>query len=310
MKKIISIVLAVLLLVFMVLPAAASETARASGDCGEGMTWSLSDDGTLTVSGSGEMAEGSPWEDYRSDIKKVVLTGGVTKVGDNAFADCDSLTSVDFGGSLKEIGVKAFQSCDALTSIHLPATFRKFEQEAFLDCAKLKTIYCDGPMPSFRANCLWNGNNITIYYPVDNPWPQTAIDELVTNFGGRLNILKAGSDGEEIPAPKTTESTQPATEATTEPTTAPTTEPTTEPTTAPTTEPTTAPTTAPTTEPTTAPTTAPTTVPTETAEPTLVEQVGGNGWIGVVLVVAVLTVLLVGALMVRGMRHKGGKYSA
>ena len=39
MKKIISIVLAVLLLVFMVLPAAASETARASGDCGEGMTW-------------------------------------------------------------------------------------------------------------------------------------------------------------------------------------------------------------------------------------------------------------------------------
>ena len=58
MKKIISIVLAVLLLVFMVLPAAASETARASGDCGEGMTWSLSDDGTLTVSGSGEMAEG------------------------------------------------------------------------------------------------------------------------------------------------------------------------------------------------------------------------------------------------------------
>ena len=67
MKKIISIVLAVLLLVFMVLPAAASETARASGDCGEGLTWSLSDDGTLTVSGSGEMAEGSPWEDYRSD---------------------------------------------------------------------------------------------------------------------------------------------------------------------------------------------------------------------------------------------------
>ena len=39
------------------------------------------------------------------------------------------------------------------------------------------------------------------------------------------------------------------------------------------------------------------------------EQVGGNGWIGVVMVAAVLTFLLVGALIFRGMRHKGGKYS-
>lgn len=308
MKKTISIFLALLLAAFLAVPAAASETAQASGECGEGLTWTLTD-GTLTVSGSGEMDAGSPWEAYRSDIKKVVLTGGVTKVGDNAFADCDNLTSVDFGGSLKEIGVKAFQSCEGLTSIHLPATFRKFEQESFLDCSKLTTVYCDGPMPSFRANCLWNGNNITIYYPIDNPWPQTAIDELVNNFGGRLNILKAGSDGEEIPAPKPSESTQPATEATTAPTTAPTTVPTTAPTTAPTTEATTVPTTAPATQATTIPTTVPETQA-ETTEPTMVEQVGGSGWIGVVIVVAVLTLLLIGALTVRGMRHKGGKYSA
>ena len=80
--------------------------------------------------------------------------------------------------------------------------------------------------------------------------------------------------------------------------------------TVPTTEATTAPTTAPTTVPTTAATTQPETQPvTETTEPTLVEKVGGDGWIGVVIVVAVLTLLLILGLVLRGARHKGGKYS-
>ena len=162
MKKIVSLLLAVMLLAFAALPAAASETATASGECGDGLTWTL-EGNTLTVSGSGDMDSGCPWEAYRSDIEKVVFTGGVTKVGENAFAECDNLTSIDFGGSMREVGERGFYSCDSLTSIHLPATFKLFGPESFMNCGKLTTVYCDGGMPSFRGNCLWNGNNITIY---------------------------------------------------------------------------------------------------------------------------------------------------
>ena len=64
------------------LPAAAgAETA--SGECGEGITWSL-DGGTLTVSGNGPMSdfeEGAvPWAAYKEQITSVVLSGNVTTV--------------------------------------------------------------------------------------------------------------------------------------------------------------------------------------------------------------------------------------
>ena len=64
-----------------------------SGTCGEDMTWTFDDEGTLTVSGKGEMNdygddENAPWQSYRDDIKKIVITGEVTHIGDRAFKDC------------------------------------------------------------------------------------------------------------------------------------------------------------------------------------------------------------------------------
>ena len=82
MKKwMITAVLAALLLTVLA-PAAGAVTAN--GTCGEGMTWSL-DNYTLTISGSGEVEDGSAWESYKTKIDHVVLTGGVTKLGDQAF---------------------------------------------------------------------------------------------------------------------------------------------------------------------------------------------------------------------------------
>ena len=91
-------------------------------------------------------------------------------------------------------------------------------------------------MPSFNANCLWNGNNITIYCPVNNIWPSEYVEELETNFHGRLQVLTAnGSDpyhfeGEVQVTSRPTETTAPpTTQPATEPPTVPTTQPPTVP---------------------------------------------------------------------------------
>ena len=107
-----------------------------SGTCGEGLTWVL-EGNTLTVSGSGEMDDGAPWAEYGNKIEKLVLTGGVTKIGAAAFYDCDRLEEIDFGSALVEIGEQAFYGCDDLTILHLPATFRKFGKECFRSCTTL-----------------------------------------------------------------------------------------------------------------------------------------------------------------------------
>lgn len=327
-KRLFVNLLAAILLVLMLTPAAYAleDVHIADGTCGDGITWSL-DGYTLTISGSGEMADGAPWAEHQNHIEHVVLTGGVTKIGAEAFYKYDRIETVDFGDSLVEIGTRAFSGCEDIDYIHLPATFRTFGAESFRNCTSLKYVYCDGGMPRFNDSCLWTGNYIAVFYPGNNPWPADAVNQLVHNFGGRLGIMMGSFDESAVAAnlaaiaatapTEETEETQAPTVAPTEAPTEPETTAATEPvvtTEAPTLPPeTTAVTTEPTTIPTEAPTTeAPTTEAPETTEETepvtVAEKVGGDGWIGMVMIAGVLTFLVSGAMIFRSVSHKGGRY--
>lgn len=336
MKKrlIICVLAAVLLLTALAPGARALQTNIASGTCGENISWSL-DGYTLTISGSGEMAEGSPWSEHKDHIEDIVFTGGVTKICDEAFSGYDRVKTVDFGDALVEIGKRAFYGCDKITYIHLPATFRIFGSESFRDCTSLKSVYCDGGMPRFNDSCLWTGDYISVFYPGNNPWPQEYVSQLVSNFGGRLTIAMGSFDPSAVTAASESQETEAAeqadaraeeetagaieaaaTEAPTLPATVPETVPATEAPTIPATEAPTAPATEAPTVPTTQATVPVTEAPTEpffltepTEPQTVVQKVGGSGWIGMVIVAAVLTLLLIGALIFRSSSHKGGKYT-
>ena len=336
-KRILMGILAALLVVCALAPAAfADETVLdsrhiADGTCGEGLNWSL-DGYTLTITGSGAMDDGCPWIEHMDRIEHVVLEGGVTRIGKEAFYKFDRLETVDFGEALVEIGTRAFSGCEDIAYIHLPDTFRTFGAEAFRDCTSLKYVYCDGPMPRFNDSCLWTGNYISVFYPTNIPWPNEYTSQLVNNFGGRLGIMMGNFDetvvlGNLAELEEETEETQAETEAEEE-----TTE-TTEETVEETTEVTEAPTTVPTEAPTEAPTTVPTEVPTEQTlpvvvleteqsetaeetteeilellqetEPVVEEKVKSKSWIGLVMIAGVLTFLLAGAMIFRSMSRKG-----
>ena len=277
------------------------EDSNPAGICGEAVTWEL-DGSTLYITGNGPMADGAPWNEWRGSIASVVISGNVTSVGAEAFMGYSNLTSVNLGGALVEIGVRAFYDCDGLTSVNLPASFRKFGEECFSGSGNLSKIHCAGPMPSFKQNCLWTGNPITVYCPTNNLWPEQYVLQLEENFGGRLTVL--ASDGSD-PYEQLEEETEVTTAPTTAPTEAPT-EASTQETTLPTTqatEPAVEETTLPTTEPqeTTAETRSEPAVPVEKAE-----KPADKGWIGLALICAVMSFLILGALIFRGSR--GGRY--
>ncbi|MCD8353641.1 MAG: leucine-rich repeat domain-containing protein, partial [Clostridiales bacterium] len=79
--------------------AVVSAQAASSGTCGANLTWTYSS-GTLTISGTGDMTDWSsssnvPWySSYHTSITQVVIKSGVTSIGDYAFRNCSSLTSV------------------------------------------------------------------------------------------------------------------------------------------------------------------------------------------------------------------------
>ncbi len=61
-----------------------------------GVTYTLSEDGTLSISGATTVTQdGIRSFDYQNEIKKVVVEDGITSVGNNAFYGCTSLESVD-----------------------------------------------------------------------------------------------------------------------------------------------------------------------------------------------------------------------
>ena len=85
------------------------------------ITSSLSDDGTLTISGTNMPHYGypnyAPWYSQRDKIKKVVIENGVTNIGDHAFDDCSNISSIIIPNSVTSIGYGVLSGCSGLTSI-------------------------------------------------------------------------------------------------------------------------------------------------------------------------------------------------
>ena len=99
------------------------------------VTWKLQN-GTLTISGTGTMADYSyyqaPWNAYRDTIETVVIEDGVTSIGQYAFYACTSLASITIPKSVTSIGEFAFNNCKALKNIGLPEELTKINQHAFV----------------------------------------------------------------------------------------------------------------------------------------------------------------------------------
>ena len=144
-----------------------SEDIVASGICGETVEWKLLNDGTLTISGSGQMFsfdQGTPWYDYREQILAVVIEDGVTSIGAYAFAECVNLLDVQIPDTVDTIQIMAFLKCESLESIYIPATVDNIDFGVFPMCKSLKTIdveegnplVCsvDGVMYSADMACL------------------------------------------------------------------------------------------------------------------------------------------------------------
>ena len=119
-------------------------TVTASGSCGENLTWVLTDEGELTILGTGAMTDyeshSAPWFSYKDDIKTVTINPGVTTIGKYAIGDCSNLTTVTIPEGVTSIGLQAFQYCYKLTSVTLSDGLKTIDWGAFAECHELPSI--------------------------------------------------------------------------------------------------------------------------------------------------------------------------
>ena len=115
------------------------------GACGNDLSWVLTEDGVLTIYGTGEMnnyTDWSPasWYSHRARITSVVIEDGVTTIGSYAFRGCYQMTDVTIGGSVVSIGKYAFYSCSALRDLEIPGSVTSIGMYAFSICGSLETV--------------------------------------------------------------------------------------------------------------------------------------------------------------------------
>ena len=81
------------------------------GKCGDNLTWTFSD-GTLTISGTGDMYDYSqdqaPWASLGENITEVVMEEGISRIGDEAFYCCTYLKKASLPASIRKVGEKSF----------------------------------------------------------------------------------------------------------------------------------------------------------------------------------------------------------
>jgi len=117
----------------------------ASGTVNSQISWVLDGDtGTLTVAGKGAIPSYrfsyAPWYDYRESVKDIVVSEGITEVGERAFYWCTNCTSVSLPDSLVAIREYGFNNLRALQTITLPPNLKTLEFCAFSECAALTSI--------------------------------------------------------------------------------------------------------------------------------------------------------------------------
>ena len=116
-----------------------------TGEIGEDIYYVLYSNGRLLLRGTGatydyDLGESPFWEN--ENIKSLVVSEGITAIGDSVFERCSNMTSASFPNTLTSIGKRAFfmYTTGGLKSLNLPASVTKIGEKAFTNMSATSLV--------------------------------------------------------------------------------------------------------------------------------------------------------------------------
>ncbi len=197
-RRILSMLLSVALM-FSIMPSgymkadAAAETG--GGTCGaegneENVKWSYDGEGTLTISGMGEMADfeqdESPWYKFRTKTTKIIIEDGITSIGRYSFCNFGLVDKIIYPkDSLKHIGYRAFAYNGALRNITIPESVTMIDTAAYYACCALEEVRIPGGVSAISEYTFW------ACYELKNIVLEEGVSEIRSGaFGGDLILQR------------------------------------------------------------------------------------------------------------------------
>ena len=138
----------------------------------------LSGDGTLTISGTGDMKcwnydDRTDWHGMKEQVKNVIIKKGVTNIGNYAFYECKSLTNIEISKGVTSIGSCSFSYCRSLTSMEIPEGVTGIGYRTFFFCRSLASIGIPSSVTSIETDAFSDCTSLT----------EIEIPESVTSIG-------------------------------------------------------------------------------------------------------------------------------
>ncbi len=184
-----------------------AETVEAGGACGNTVTWDLTG-GVLTISGTGDMQDfsnysDSGWYKDRKSIGTIIVSEGITSLGDYAFYGCSNVKEVKLPSTLNDLGRISFAQCSSLKKIDIPDLVTVIPYAAFAECTSLNEVNAknieaihDYAFQMIKTESFTIGKNITnISYIA---FFHSTIKEYIVEAGNTVYSSKDGilySDG-------------------------------------------------------------------------------------------------------------------
>ena len=156
----------------------------------DGVFYNKTSDNTVAVTFKGS-SYNSYSKEYSGDIvipssvKYNGVTYSVTSIGNNAFRECSSLTSIEIGNSVTSIGELAFYSCSKLTSIEIGNSVTSIGKLAFDSCKSLTSIEIPNSVTSIGYGTFNGCKRLT---SIEIPNSVTSIGNFA--FDGCWNLTK------------------------------------------------------------------------------------------------------------------------
>ena len=131
--------------------------------------WKVDND-TITFTGSTRMVdyntyevenESIPWFSEKDDFSSVVISSGVTYIGNFSFYNFDDIESAEIAGSVDSIGSSAFSSCDNLKSVSLSDGIREIGMGAFGSCVSLEEINIPETVTTIGKGAFYGCSSLT-----------------------------------------------------------------------------------------------------------------------------------------------------
>ena len=156
MKRILTVCSLILLSCLCIRVDSWAKGYREKGEMGSHCIGFFDGKGTLTIKGKGEVRtmtffNGSP-------VKKIIVTEGITAIGNAGLADYNELTKLILPDTLHTLEWYSFGKCKKLKTIHIPLKVKLIPFAAFEDCQSLESVELPKGLRTIYGNAF-NGCN-------------------------------------------------------------------------------------------------------------------------------------------------------